>query len=202
MHSSAVPSGSSTEEELGAVLTNSYLDAVVRESLRVNSPVTTTMRVALKDSIIPVSSPLPATGPGSSNMLANGSTSFIRLNKGDIISIPIQAINKSKGVYGEDADEFRPERWLNSHNSTFGSSTGETSSVPNRRGVQGLWGGILTFLNGNPINGNRACIGYRFSINEYALISYSHISLDADYFIDNLGSRYSCMLYSAISSSR
>lgn len=158
LHSAAVPSGSSTDEELGAVLNNSYLDVVVRESLRVNSPVTTTMRVATKDCMIPVSSPIHTSSLNSSlsGTLANGSTNFIRLNKGDIISIPIQAINKNKNIYGEDADEFRPERWLDSRDN---SSPG--------KGVQGLWGGILTFLNGNPINGNRACIGYRFSINEY-----------------------------------
>ena len=34
-----------------------YLDAVVRETLRVHAPVPTTIRVAMKDDVIPVSEP-------------------------------------------------------------------------------------------------------------------------------------------------
>lgn len=34
-----------------------YLDAVVRETLRVHAPVPTTMRIAVKDDILPLSTP-------------------------------------------------------------------------------------------------------------------------------------------------
>ena len=190
LHSAAVPSGSCTEEELSAVLNNSYLDAVVRESLRVNSPITTTMRLVSKDDFIPVSSPLLSSRPGFNDSLTSGSTNAIRVNKGDIISIPIQAINKNKEIYGEDVDEFRPERWLDSS---------EKNSPSSKRGAQGLWGGILTFLNGNPMNGNRACIGYRFSINEYVHPLFPSTT-EADTTIANVGSRSSCMFLSGISS--
>ena len=32
--------------------------------------------------------------------------------------------------------------------------------------VPGLYAHMLTFLNGSPISGNRACIGYRFALTE------------------------------------
>lgn len=35
-----------------------YLDAVVRETLRIHSPVPSTLRVAVKDDILPLSTPV------------------------------------------------------------------------------------------------------------------------------------------------
>lgn len=46
----------------------------------------------------------------------------------------------------------RPERWENLRS--------ETNAIP------GLWSNTLTFLNGNPTNGNRACIGFKFALTE------------------------------------
>ena len=46
----------------------------------------------------------------------------------------------------------RPERWA--------------APPASARAVPGLWGSTLTFLNGNPISGNRACIGYKFALLE------------------------------------
>ncbi|KAH8077247.1 cytochrome P450 [Cristinia sonorae] len=133
-------------EDLTEIFTCQYLDAVVREVLRVHSPVTSTMRVAAHDNVIPLS---PS--------LSSPSSPSIKVNKGDIISIPISALNQSVEDWGEDGRVFRPERWLHDH---------EGQGWERRSRVQGLWGNMLTFLNGNPINGNRACIGWRFAINE------------------------------------
>ena len=36
----------------------------------------------------------------------------VRLHRGDIITIPIQAVNRSKEVWGEDAKEFRCVAWF------------------------------------------------------------------------------------------
>jgi hypothetical protein len=46
----------------------------------------------------------------------------------------------------------RPERW--------DCPPQEANAIP------GLYSNILTFGNGNPINGNRACIGFKFALLE------------------------------------
>jgi cytochrome P450 len=48
----------------------------------------------------------------------------------------------------------RPERW-------------EGDGPPRASfDVPGLYANTLTFLNGNPLHGNRACIGYKFALAE------------------------------------
>jgi len=116
-----------------------YLDAVVRETLRVHSPVPNSMRVATKDDIVPVEKPYT-----DRNGVVHTS---IKISKGDTIFIPILAINRSKELWGPDAHEFKPERWENIPEAV--------SHIP------GVWGHMLSFLGGP-----RACIGYRFSLVE------------------------------------
>lgn len=143
---SAVPS----PEDIDLILSQPYLDACIRESLRLYAPVTSTMRVAAHDDFVPVSRPYTDTH----GRLCD----HIRLNEGDIITIPIQAMNKSRMVWGDDAHEFVPERFMKGQ---------EKEGVEDEeRGLKGLWGGILTFGSGHVVNGNRSCIGYRFAINE------------------------------------
>lgn len=58
-------------------------------------------------------------------------------------------MHRDKALWGEDAREFKPERWL-------GSKMPEAvASIP------GIWSNMLTFLGGP-----RACIGYRFTLVE------------------------------------
>lgn len=141
--STSIPSA----DDFQRILSEPYLDACLREALRVHTPVTNTMRIARNDDCVPVSQPYRDK--------AGQLRDHIRLKKGDIITIPMQAINKSKAIWGEDADEFAPDRWLDS------------SNIKDReRALKGLWGGILTFGSGHVVNGNRSCIGYRFAINE------------------------------------
>ncbi|KAJ4499391.1 cytochrome P450 [Lentinula lateritia] len=119
-----------------------YLDAVVRETLRVYSPVTGTERVAMKDDILPLGVPFTDKNGEVHN--------DIRVRKGDLFNIPVLAVNRSKALWGEDARDFKPERWL-----TPGGVPGAVSSIP------GVWGNMLSFLGGA-----HACIGYRFSLVE------------------------------------
>ncbi|RPD78482.1 cytochrome P450 [Lentinus tigrinus ALCF2SS1-7] len=122
-----------------------YLDMVVRETLRIHAPVPTSMRVATKDDVIPVAEPFADR---------NGDVQdSIRISEGTPIIIPILALNRSKKLWGDDAFEFKPERWENPPEAI--------SSIP------GVWGHILSFLGGP-----RACIGYRFSLIEMKALIY------------------------------
>ncbi|KAI0642657.1 cytochrome P450 [Trametes meyenii] len=171
LHSSTIhPAVDETDPEVSAFLERvtqlPYLDAVVRESLRLYAPITTTMRVANAADVIPVSAPVVDR--------RGRQFSEIRVRKGDIISIPIQALNKSTEVWGDDAEVFRPERW---------SRDEEEGARGRRAAVQGLWGNMMTFGGGNPVNGNRSCIGYRFALSEVKMFLYVLVR-DLEFSID------------------
>lgn len=124
----------------------SYLDAVVRETLRLHAPVPSTVRVAMKDDILPVDTPFT----DKYGVVHDG----IKVSKGDPIFIPILAMNRSEAIWGTDAKEFNPDRW---------ASLPEVASQ-----VPGVWGHVMTFLGGP-----RACIGYRFSLVEMKALLFT-----------------------------
>ncbi|KAJ6592843.1 cytochrome P450 [Mycena capillaripes] len=144
-----IPAQTRLREELLSVSTDNptmdelnelkYMDCVVRETLRVHAPVTGSSRVAMRDDVVPLSTPYTDIHGVVHNT--------VRVRKGDHISIPILALNRDAEIWGPDAMEFIPERWE--------SSTPITNSIP------GIWGQTLTFLGGP-----RSCIGYRFSLVE------------------------------------
>ncbi|KAH9855328.1 cytochrome P450 [Lenzites betulinus] len=144
-----------------------YLDAIVRESLRLYAPISTTMRVASADDVIPVAAPFTDR--------RGRECPHIRVRRGDIISIPLQALNKSTDVWGDDAEVFRPERWT--------PDEVDEGASRRRAAVQGLWGNMMTFGGGNPVNGNRSCIGYRFALNEIKIFLYVLVR-DLEFSID------------------
>ncbi|KAI0037005.1 cytochrome P450 [Vararia minispora EC-137] len=129
-----------------------YLDAVVRETMRLYSPTSNTLRVATKDIVIPTEKQWVDTNGVQRNGIQQLS---YRVSKGDSIFIPILSINRSRDIWGEDAHEFKPERWLSELPSA-------ATSLP------GIWGNILSFLGGN-----RACIGWRFAVFEMKTIVYT-----------------------------
>ncbi|TFY80206.1 hypothetical protein EWM64_g3801 [Hericium alpestre] len=125
-----------------------YLDAVMREALRVDGPVSGSEPVACEDCIIPVDSEyLDKYGKVRRE---------IRLNKGDPILIPVREINKSKELWGEDAVEFIPERWEHPPEAA--------------RNIPSTYSNILSFLAGP-----HDCIGYRFSIIEAKAVLFTLI---------------------------
>jgi len=134
-----------TMEELNSL---PYLDAVVRETLRIYAPVTATMRTAMEDDVLPLENPVKDR---------NGKLHHdIRIAKGQVIVIPISIINTSKEIWGGNADQFDPSRW--------NSVPRAASSIP------GIWGNMLTFLGGP-----RACIGFRFSLVEMKALLFTLI---------------------------
>ncbi|OCH91130.1 cytochrome P450 [Obba rivulosa] len=127
-----------------------YLECAVRESLRLYAPVCSTMRVATQDDVIPVSAPyLDRHGRLRDS---------IQIRRGDLITIPFQTMNRSADVWGADAREFRPERWM---------AHGDGAQK-----LPGLWSNLMTFGNGNAISGHRACIGYKFALTEIKIFLF------------------------------
>jgi len=96
------------------------------------------MRRNLEDVILPLSTPIK----GRNGILMNA----IELSKNTTIILPLLNVNLSTGVWGADADEFKPDRHVDKAIDTK---------------VPGIYGNILTFGGGN-----RACIGYRFAVAE------------------------------------
>ncbi|KAG6840854.1 hypothetical protein C0991_003725 [Blastosporella zonata] len=79
-----------------------YLDAVARETLRLCSPVHSTIRVATADDQIPVSHPVVLQ---DGTVVEKGGSISIR--KGSYIHIPIEGLNLSTDIWGSDAMEFK-----------------------------------------------------------------------------------------------
>lgn len=80
------------------------LDAVVRETMRIAPPVHGTIRVATKDDILPLSEPI---------VTRSGETvQEVHVKKGSYVHIPIEGLNLSKDIWGEDALEFKYDRLL------------------------------------------------------------------------------------------
>jgi len=92
----ALPPGQQiTFESLKAL---KYLQAVISESLRLNPSIGTTSRIALCDTTLPI-------GGGSTGEAP------IYIRKGDIFSVSFYSLHRRKDLFGEDAEEFKPERW-------------------------------------------------------------------------------------------
>jgi len=125
-----------------------YLDAVVRETLRLYSPVSIVARTAGKDDFIPLSKPFTDR---KGNVRHE-----IRVRKGQTIFIPISLINRDKSIWGDDSMEFKPERW--------------TSTPDGAQSVPGVWANMMTF-SGGP----RACIGFRLSLLEMKVLLFTLI---------------------------
>ena len=115
-----------------------------RECIRLEPPVTSTIRQAAHDDFIPLSKPIPSASDPRRTIAS------IPVKKGQFIFIPIRAVGLSRDVFGDDAHEFRPERWVESDEGTGKKIEG---------GV-GLTGNNLSFLAG-PMG----CIGYKVRLS-------------------------------------
>ena len=135
-----------------------YLDAVVHEVLRLHpsspdfprvvkrSPqhIVSLLRLhfqATEDDVIPLSQPVRT----KSGEVAHN----IFVARGTFVTVPTTFINCSEALWGPDAKQFRPERWV------------ETDSIPQQ--AQELQGHrhILTFADGP-----KMCLGKLFVIAE------------------------------------
>lgn len=94
-----------------------YLDAVVREALRLHAPLPSTLRVAVKDDVIPLNKAFVDNDGhlcdhieyvipyACRSILKIGI--YRRIAAGTAIDVPILALNRAESLWGDDALEFR-----------------------------------------------------------------------------------------------
>lgn len=136
------------------------MDAVVHEVLRLHPPLYETTRIlsafpppfssnyliiypyqSTEDDIIPLSVPLQTAD--------NKTTDHISIGIGQLVTIPIRTMNRSTKIWGEDAKEFKPQRWLEE-----GGIQGKAKEIQGYRH-------LLTF-----VDGPRTCMGKNFALAE------------------------------------
>jgi cytochrome P450 len=119
-----------------------YLDAVVHETLRLHAAVPEMGRVAAEDDVIPLSVPIQTAD--------NQTVDHISISAGQLVSIPILAIQRCKSIWGEDAHEFKPERWL------------DEDGIPSKAKEFQGYHHLFTFGDGP-----RTCLGKGFATIEF-----------------------------------
>ncbi|KAA1468090.1 cytochrome P450 [Dentipellis sp. KUC8613] len=123
-----------------------YLDAVCRETLRVHPPVPFVSRTTRKDVVLPLGTPITATD--------GSKISEIHIAENTDVFISIIGVNRSVAIWGADATEWKPERWLSPLPQTVTDAH-----------IPGVYSNTMTFLGGG-----RACIGFKFSQLEMKVV--------------------------------
>ncbi|PPR01289.1 hypothetical protein CVT24_006364 [Panaeolus cyanescens] len=129
------------------------LDATCREALRLFSPVTFVWRQTKKDTVVPLQYPITDTKTGRE-------INEILIHEGTSVYVGMAALNRSTTLWGPDAAQFIPERWMG-HQAY--ESTMEKIKTP------GIFSNIMTFLGGG-----RGCPGMKFALLE--IIRPRHIT--------------------------
>jgi len=119
----------------------SFTNAVVKEVLRCHTPAVEIERVAQEDDVLPLTRPMVDRSGKVHQSLP--------VPKGTAVNVSCLGYNLNPDVWGPDAMEFRPERWL--------ELSGEKTQTP-----LGVYGNLLTFSTGP-----RNCIGWRFAVAEF-----------------------------------
>ncbi|RXW12831.1 hypothetical protein EST38_g13025 [Candolleomyces aberdarensis] len=123
-----------------------YLEAVCRETLRLYAPVPFMNRETRKDVILPFSRPITTT---------DGKTlDEVFVPKDTQLFISLLHCNTDPDLWGPDAAEWKPERWLSPLPDTVMGAK-----------IPGVYSNLMTFLAGS-----RACIGFKFSQLEMKVV--------------------------------
>ncbi|KAJ6602709.1 cytochrome P450 [Mycena vulgaris] len=121
------------------------LDAVCRETLRMYPPVAFTLRTTLEDAVVPLQRPIK----GKSGKTYNS----VHVPANTDVCVGIIGANKDKAIWGPDADEWKPSRWM--------------SEMPTAvQDLPGIYSNMLTFGTGP-----RSCIGLKFAELEMKVLA-------------------------------
>ncbi|TCD64103.1 cytochrome P450-dit2 [Steccherinum ochraceum] len=123
-----------------------YMDAICRETLRLYPPVSFVYRQANQTTSLPLSQPIRGNDGTTMNE--------ITVPKGTMTIIGIRSSNRNKALWGEDALEWKPERWLSPL----------PDAVIDAR-IPGVYSNLMTFFGGG-----RSCIGFKFSQLEMKIV--------------------------------
>ncbi|KAJ6561524.1 cytochrome P450 [Mycena vulgaris] len=130
-----------------------YMDAVIRETLRLLLDRIESRPLRRDRTTEDASLPLlhPVRGNDGRDL------SSIHVPKGTNVFISILGANHHRATWGEDASEWKPERWLSPL----------PDSVTANRSISGVYSHMMTFLSGT-----RACIGFSFSQMEMKVVLF------------------------------
>ncbi|KIY61202.1 cytochrome P450 [Cylindrobasidium torrendii FP15055 ss-10] len=120
-----------------------FLNAVIKETLRLYTSVHTLTRHVNRDDVIPLAYPVT---------LEDGSkTTTIPVRKGERLLLSFSTYNRLPAIWGDDAAEWNPDRFLDGRpiNSNIG-----------------LFGNLMNFGVGI-----RSCLGWRFAIVEMQVVT-------------------------------
>ncbi|KAG8761774.1 cytochrome P450-dit2 [Ceratobasidium sp. 423] len=81
------------------------LDAVIKETLRLHSPVTIVERVSPRDTVLPLRTPTGVDAEGRSSTV-------LAVPAGTLVMLGLRAANRDPITWGPDAHEWNPYRWL------------------------------------------------------------------------------------------
>ncbi|KAF7365772.1 putative cytochrome P450 4d20 [Mycena venus] len=123
-----------------------YLDAVCRETLRLYPPAPVMLRTTLADTVLPLATPI--RGRDGAELPA------LHIPRGTEFMLSVHAANRAPSVWGPDAVEWKPARWL----APLPQSVVDTPAT-------GVYQHLLTF-GGGP----RSCIGFKFSQLEMKIV--------------------------------
>jgi len=129
-----------------------YLDAVCKETLRLYAPVTQLHRVPRKNSVIPLSRPVL----GKDGQMIDR----IHIQAGTMVVVGAAAVNRDPAIWGPDADQWIPERWLHPLPETVIDAY-----------LPGVYSHMMTFMGGG-----RSCIGFKFAETEIKAVLYVLLS--------------------------
>ncbi|KAF8309460.1 cytochrome P450 [Clavulina sp. PMI_390] len=134
-----------------------YLDAVVRETLRIYPPTVGTSRLVAKDCVVPLEAPI---------VDKSGRTiTELFLPRDSIVDISTATLNLDETVWGPDAAEFRPERWLVND----GEEKSATGKLP-----EGAFQ-MPSLASSTFLAGPRSCIGFRLAMIEMKVVLFALI---------------------------